>query len=421
MASHESPEIASYTRRALATALVVGVLAGGGGGILAGMLVSQGKLSLKIPQSESTGTLQQTQYSDEETATIDVVAKANPAVVSVVISKEQGNVPQGVEFFPFDDFFSPGFPFRIQVPEQSKPKDKDDQKSALQRIGGGSGFIIESDGLIVTNKHVVDDEEAVYTIVLSGGEEYEAQVIAKDPILDIGLLKIEAKNLPTLPLGDSDSIALGQSVIAIGNALAELGNTVTRGVVSGINRRVEAGDGRGQTEVLEEAIQTDAAINQGNSGGPLLNLAGQVIGINTAVSSRGQLIGFAIPINSVKQTINSVREYGKIIRPWLGVRYQPVTPRLSELNNLSVTYGALVVRGNSPEELAVIPGSPADKAGLVENDIILEINGHRLEDKDSLGKLIATFAVGETIPLKILRKGNEKIVEVTLAEFPVDD
>ena len=240
--------------------------------------------------------------NDTEADTMAVVEKTNAAVVSVVISKDVSR--QAEPDFPFEDFFNFGLPFEVPSDEQNPSDDSEPQtEPQFRQVGGGSGFIIESDGLIVTNRHVVLDETARYTVILASGKEYEARVLAKDPVLDVALLQIDATDLPTLKLGDSDQIRLGQTVIAIGNALAEFGNTVTQGVVSGVGRRVEAGDGRGQTELLDEAIQTDAAINPGNSGGPLLNLAGEVVGINTAVSGRGQSVGFVIPIKSVKKNI----------------------------------------------------------------------------------------------------------------------
>lgn len=347
---------------------------------------------------------------------VDVVQKVNPAVVSVVISKDVSKLqtaPPG--FFSFDDFYQFGVPFREETENVSST---DEVKPKIERIGGGSGFIIRADGLIVTNKHVVEDEEAIYTVVLATGEEKEAAVVARDTLYDLALLKIEGKDLPTLPLGDSDTIRIGQSVIAIGYTLAEFGNTVTVGVVSGIGRRVEAGSQFGDSEILEEAIQTDAAINPGNSGGPLLNLRGEVIGINTAVSREGQSVGFAIPVNSVKKNVESFVQNGRIIRPWLGVRFVPVTPRFAEANKLPVNYGALVIHGDTLDELAVIPGSPADKAGIMENDIILEINGTRLEDKDSLVKLVSKMSVHDEVVFKLFHKGEEKEVTVRLEEYP---
>lgn len=355
---------------------------------------------------------------DEETAVTDLVKKANPAVVSIKISKNisQSNSVEPDIIFPFN-----GFPFQLQLPRQdntAQPSADTDQNQ-LQQIGGGSGFIISSDGLIVTNKHVVSDANAVYTVVGSDGKEYPAKVLARDPVLDVALVKIEATNLSTLSLGNSDQLQIGQSVVAIGYALAEYGNTVTKGVVSGVGRTVEAGDGMGSSEVIEQAIQTDAAINPGNSGGPLLDLKGEVVGINTAVSSQGQLLGFAIPINSLKKSISSVQTTGKIVRPWLGVRYVAITSELVQQNNLPITYGNLIQRGQTTDELAVVPGSPADKAGLVENDIIIAVNGVKLEDQNSLTTEIGTYNVGDEITLTIMRKGKQQDVKVKLEEFPV--
>lgn len=329
---------------------------------------------------------------------IDLVQTANEAVVNITVSKK---ISRNV---------SPN----LDLSENLNASDQ------LLEVGGGSGFVIGEDGLIVTNRHVVEDEGAVYSIVYASGQSFEAQVLAKDPILDIALLKVDGNHLPTLPLGDSDTLKPGQTVIAIGNALAELGNSVTRGVVSAIGRRVAAGDGNGSNEILDHAIQTDAAINPGNSGGPLLNLNGEVVGINTAISSRGQSVGFAIPINDAKKTIESVVRHGRIIRPWLGVRYVPVTPRLADERQLTVLYGALIVEGTSDDEQGVLPNSPAAAAGLQEGDIILEINGEKLEDKDSLARLVARHEVGEEIEIRFVRKGEERDVRLILDEFPIN-
>ncbi len=405
-----------HVRLGLAAAFIMGAL----GGILAApftyRFVSQEELVFPSDRGVRSGVMQQSRLVDEETATMRVVDATNGAVVSIAIYKDISSFPQNISL-PLDDFFGMNLPFRFE-PEPVAPRTKTSSTSTVEQVGGGSGFIIQPNGLIVTNRHVVDDEDATYRVVLADGTEYPADVIAKDPVLDVALIKIDAKkDLPTLHLGDSDRLKPGQTVIAIGNALSEFGNTVTRGVVSGIGRRVEAGNSMGTTEVLDEAIQTDAAINPGNSGGPLLNIAGEVVGVNTAVSVQGQSLGFAIPINSLKKTIESVQKTGRIIRPWLGVRYIPVTPRLAEMNKLSVTYGALVSPGQTIEEVAVIPGSPADKAGIVENDIILSINGKKLDEKDSLAKHISQYNVGEKVTLTILHKGKEKTITLTLEEF----
>jgi len=338
-----------------------------------------------------------------------VVEKVSPAVVSMIITKDLSKIYSREYYFPFDDFFGFGFPFGFEIPRRQIPEGK-------QQIGGGTGFIISSDGMILTNKHVVNDSEAEYTVLMNDGKKYDAKVLATDPVLDVAVVKIEAKDVPVVELGDSDLLKIGQTVIAIGNALGEFRNTVTKGVISGIGRTITAG-GLSGAETIERAIQTDAAINPGNSGGPLIDLSGRVVGINTAVSREGQLIGFALPINEAKRVVESVKKYGKIVRPFLGVRYVLLNEEIAKANNLDVDYGALVSRGEERTDLAVLPGSPADKAGLVENDIILELNGIKINNDNSLASLIAKYAPGDKVKLKILHRGDEKTVEVTLAEY----
>jgi len=355
----------------------------------------------------------------QETLVIDAVKKANPAVVSIIISK---NVPkyeacknqnEQPGFNPFGDLF-PGFPgFFFNTPQYCQ------NGTELQDIGGGSGFFVSGDGLIVTNKHVVDQTGVDYTVFTNDGNKHIAKVIAKDPGLDLALIKIDGIGYPVLPLGDSDNLQIGQSVIAIGNALGEFRNTVSVGVISGLARSITAGDlSSGSTETLDHVIQTDAAINPGNSGGPLLDLSGQVIGVDVAIAQGSQNIGFALPVNSIKSSIDSVKATGKIIRPYLGIRYVQVTPNLKTANNLSVDYGVLVKAGKNAKELAVIPGGPADKAGIVENDIILEVDGVKLDQKTSLSSIINQKKVGDVINLKILHKGAEHTVSVTLDTAP---
>lgn len=374
--------------------------------VIAGILGRGIKFSNPFPASKEI-TEQKNETSqvvvEEESATIDAVKKVAPAVVSIVISKDLSKY-YNLRTSPYD-FFS------------ETPYDVPKSNGGEQEIGGGTGFIISADGLILTNKHVVSDEEAEYTVITNDGKKYEAHVLATDFANDIAIVKIDAKDLTVVELGDSDSLKLGQTVIAIGNSLAEYRNTITKGVISGIGRRVEAGDSQGMSEVLEEAIQTDAAINPGNSGGPLLNLAGQVIGINTAINQQGQLIGFAIPINQAKQSIESVRKYGKIVRPFLGVRYILLNEEIAKENNLDIKYGALIVRGQKQTELAIVPGSPADKSGLVENDIILEVNGQKIDADHQLSKIIAKYKPGDELELKVWHKGYEKKVKIKLEEY----
>ena len=345
----------------------------------------------------------------QESFVVDAVKKTNPAVVSIIISQEvpkyETYIDPNQQQNPFGDLF-PGFNFNVPQYRQNGTEKKE--------IGGGSGFFVSSDGLIVTNKHVVDKKNVEYTVFTNNGKKHTAKVIARDSVLDIALIKIEGNSFPYLALGNSDSLNVGQSVIAIGNALGEYRNTVSVGVISGLARSITAGDNSGKSEVLDHVIQTDAAINPGNSGGPLLNLRGEVIGVNVAVAQGSQSIGFALPINSVKGAIESVKSTGKIIRPYLGVRYVMVNTEMKDKNNLSVDYGVLVKAGATPSELAVIPGSPADKAGIVENDIILKIDGVRLDDKTSLASIIREKSIGQVINLKILHKGVEKNVSVTL-------
>ena len=284
-----------------------------------------------------------------------------------------------------------------------------------QSESSGTGFIVTEDGLIITNKHVVSSEKAKYSVFTSDGKEYEGNVLATDPYFDIAFIKINANNLKPLVLGNSDDLKIGQTVIAIGNALGQFDNTVTRGVVSALGRAIEAGDSRGASkEVLENMIQTDVAINSGNSGGPLVNLAGQVIGINTAVASGAEGIGFAIPINVAKSALESVQKNGKIIRPMIGIRYINITKDMASQNNLSVEHGALIyASGGYP---AILPGTPAAKAGLREGDIIIKIEEKEIKDGKSLITVLYDFKPGEEVAITYIRDGQEKKVKIILAE-----
>lgn len=346
---------------------------------------------------------------DYEERIIKAVEIAAPSVVSIVVTK---NVPI-IEQCPYSPFgnLPPGFEEFFEQFEFSRPCPKGTQE---KEIGGGSGFVVSADGLILTNKHVVSDPDASYTIFTSDGKKYSGKVAATDPFQDLAVVKIKADNLPVLKLGDSNSIKLGQTVVAIGNALGEFSNTVSAGIVSGLSRKITASGGRGLRETLEGIIQTDAAINPGNSGGPLLNLRGEVVGINTAVASGAQNIGFAIPINKAKRDIQSVRSTGKILVSYLGVRYHLITPEVKEKEKLLVDYG-VIVRGGE-DGPAIMPDSPASKAGILAEDIILEVNGQKVNRDNSLGSLIQQYQVGDTIQLKILRNGKEILINVSLAE-----
>ena len=345
------------------------------------------------------------------------VASANPAVVAITISKEEPKYTTSTQNVdPFAQLFGPGAtdPFSIQVPTQTP------DGTSEQEIGAGSGFLISSDGLIVTNKHVVAETDATYTVYLSNGKKYPAKVLARDAILDVAIVKIDATGLPFLTLGDSSKLQLGQSVIAIGNALGQFQNTVSVGVVSGLSRSITAGDeDGGSTEDLDHVIQTDAAINPGNSGGPLLDLSGHVIGIDSAIVQGSQNIGFAIPINTIKTVINSVEATGSIVRPYLGIRYLQIDDQLQSDKNLSVDYGDLVSAGAGTSDPAVIAGSPADKAGIKEGDIILDVDGTKLTSDQDLSEIVRDKKPGDTVDLTVLGKdGTQRDVKVVLQAAP---
>lgn len=344
---------------------------------------------------------------EEEEPLVTMIKKAEPAVVSVVITKD---IPVYERYYETLDPW--GF-FNIPRIRSNGTQE--------QEVGGGSGFIVTNDGMIVTNNHVVADTDARYSVVLNDGVSYTVDVLARDSELDIAIVKINEpleNPLPFITFGDSTTLQLGQTVVAIGNALAEFQNSVSVGVVSGLSRSITASDAAtGKSEQLDQIIQTDAAINPGNSGGPLLNLRGEVIGVNVATSQGADNIGFALPAQIVKQAVDSVQQYGEIVRPYIGVRYAMITTRTATLNNLSVSYGALIVAGAQPEEVAVISGSPAQRAGIVENDIIIAVDGEALKDVD-LVSVLRTKAVGQDVALTILRNNEEKTVTITLEKAP---
>lgn len=323
--------------------------------------------------------------SDEDKI-VDVIAKASPAVVSVLVERKSSDDAAGV--------------------------------SQLEEIGRGTGFIVDASGLIATNRHVASARDGVYTVYLTDGRSFSATVADIDPVNDLALLKIDAKGLPSLALEVDDRMRIGQKTIAIGNALGKYANTVTSGILSGVERDIEASDGRtGATERLEELLQTDAAINVGNSGGPLLNSAGRVIGMNTAVESGAQGLGFAIPVSEIRKVLDSYRRYGAIARPRLGVRYLMITPELADERGLALRAGALVESGD-PNLAAVLPNSPAATAGLHEGDVILEINGKTLDGAYTLAKAVQGLNVGDAVTMKVSRAGALLTLKTQLDAHP---
>lgn len=349
--------------------------------------------------SESIST-DKIKIANEESVITDVVDKVSSSVVTVSIIKTK-SLNRIFEINPMD-------PFDVFRPRQgSGSPQKIDQDI-------GSGFIVGADGLIVTNKHVVADTQAKYKVVTNDDKTYETVKIYRDPTNDLAIIKINpsansGQVLKPVTMGDSSKLKVGQTAIAIGTALGEFRNTVTVGVVSGLGRGITAGSPfEGYVERLDNVIQTDAAINPGNSGGPLLNSSGQVIGVNSAISSEGQNIGFALPINIVKDALNQFNNSGgKFERPFLGVRYKMITKDLALINE--VPEGAYVQE--------VVEDSPADHAKIKAEDIITKIDGKKLTDKDGgLAKIIAGKKVGEKISLEIWRDGNTKTISVTIGE-----
>jgi serine protease Do len=324
---------------------------------------------------------------NEENVVVDVTEKVSPSVVTVSVETPQRRV---LELNPFGG----GLRQRIQGGE---PHDI------------GSGFIVSSDGTIVTNKHVVSTPDSKYTVITKDDKEYEVVKISRDPNNDLAILKIEATGLTPVELGDSSTLKVGQFAIAIGTALGEFRHTVTTGVISGLGRGITAGSAfEGYVEKLDDVIQTDAAINPGNSGGPLLNSAGQVIGVNVAVAQDAQGIGFALPVNILKEALSQFNQNGSFAqKAYLGVEYQMVSQQAALLNE--VPQGAYVQN--------VISDSPADKAGILEGDIITKIDGQDIRGEDGLAKVIATKKTGDTAQVEIWRDGETEIVSATLTEF----
>ncbi len=355
----------------------------------------------------------------QEEAIINVVKSASPSVVSIVISKDVPVYEQYVET-QLGDFF--GGKVEVQVP---KTRQKGTER---QVVGSGSGFIVSSDGMVITNKHVVSEKDAFYEIVTSDGKKYSAKVLDKDPLQDLAIIKIVQKTdknkatssqevFPTIRFGNSDLAVVGQTAIAIGNALGEFSNSVSVGVISGLGRSITASGGGGVSEDLDDIFQTDAAINKGNSGGPLLNLKGEVIGVNVAVAEGAQSIGFAIPANKVKRDIRQFNEQGKISYPFLGIRYILVNADIQETEKLSVDYGAWITKGDTANEVSIEKGSSAAKAGLKENDIILEADGVKITKKTPLANIIQNQHIpGDKVVLKVLRNKKEIEITVTLGE-----
>lgn len=351
-------------------------------GVLVGMGVYQAQLRGLIP-----GTIEELPKSfnfetrtvvSEENAVIAVTEKSSPSVVAIGVITRTYN--------PFDPFSLP--------------------RSQNNTIG--TGFVVSDKGILVTNKHVVDGVGIKYNVITKDGKRSEIKKIYRDPVLDLAVIQIDTNDLKALELGDSSKIKVGQTVIAIGNALGRFTNTVTTGVVSGLGRRVVAGDPFSETVVsLDDLIQTDAAINPGNSGGPLLNSAGQVIGVNVATTEGAQNIGFAIPINAVKRITDEFIQTGSVSRPFLGIRYRLISRDAAILNE--VPQGAYIQE--------VVGGSSAEKAGLQEGDIITKVDGQSVDKESKISEIIASKKIGDKLSLVVWNDGKERQVTATLQEL----
>lgn len=377
--------------------IVLLVLVSAASGFGGGYLGSEARL---VENSGSTTVIsrENQQAAINESQLISSIAEqVSPSVVSVDVTGQSAEIP---------DFFGFG---GGSVPQRS----------------AGTGIIISDDGYIVTNRHVVPDGTSNVSVTLSDGTQLsDVTVVGRtndsDP-LDIAILKVKdakGKKLQKATLGDSSKVQVGDKVIAIGNALGQFQNTVTDGIISGFGRSVTAAGSNGGSETLQNLFQTDAAINQGNSGGPLVNVNGEVIGINTAIAGgEAQNIGFAIPVNDAKGLIQSVLNKGVFERPYLGIRYVSLTDDYAYQFNLSVKRGAYIVPAAGGRS-SIIAGSPADKAGLKEKDIITKIDGTEINEKNSLTSLIGRKAVGDEATLTIIRGGSEQTVKVKLEAAP---
>jgi serine protease Do len=379
----ESTPIKSKKRSLLVPIIIVVValcaIAGYGGARLFSML------STDMANKNSTGHQSiandgNTNVTQEEENISNVVDKVGPSVVSIVTTSRAST------------YYGTGG----------------------EQEGAGTGIIVSKSGYILTNKHVIDGANTVQ-VILSDGTTYDnVQVLGTDPLNDVAFLKIDkVSNLPAADLGDSTSIRVGQKVVAIGNSLGQYQNTVTSGIVSGTNRPISAQAGD-NVENLTDLIQTDAAINPGNSGGPLLNLSGQVIGINTAIAQDAQGIGFSIPINATKGILKGVLAGKGVERAYLGINFIPITADAAEYYKLSVKKGAYVF---STSGSAVVAGSPAEKAGIKDKDIITKVGGIEVGDKGGVSSLVAEYAPGDTIQLTVLRDGKSIDLSVTLDAY----
>lgn len=364
--------------------MALGLLFGLIGGALGARL-----FSASAPTSQALPSLP----NQEAHSYVEAWQTASPAVVSVVALKDL------TDYYARLGFLYTGGP---------------------QEVSSGTGFFVTPDGLIVTNNHVVQDKEAEYVVILNDGTELAAEVLDRDTLNDIALMRVaetrEAMgDFPVLELADSDLISVGQPVLAIGNALGEFSNTTTAGIISAKDRQIEASNGN-RSESLVNLIQTDAAVNFGNSGGPLVDLEGHLVGMNTAISTAGSGLAFAIPSNDIAIILASYQEFGRIARPVLGVRHVLVNESIQERFRLDEDYGALIIGDDAADLPAVLKNSSAEKAGLQDGDVILSVDGKKINADFTLGNALASHLVGESIQLRVWRAGDTFDLRIELEE-----
>ncbi|MDO8536962.1 MAG: trypsin-like peptidase domain-containing protein [bacterium] len=346
----------------------------------------------------------------DDAKVVSVIKKVMPAVVSIAIAKHLEDLEKEIpkDLYPF----LPGGP---NEPKLKIPPNLIDKRGMVE-IGGGSGFIVDESGIVLTNKHVINDVKAEYTVIMNDGKRFPAEILSRDPINDVAIIKIHATKLPIIEMGSAAKLELGESAIAIGNALGIFKNTVSLGIVSGLSRSISAqADPDAPPQEMRGLIQTDAAINPGNSGGPLVNSEGFAVGVNAAIVFGAQNIGFAIPIDAARRDLDDIKKYGRIRRPLLGLRYMMIDENLKDKMGLPVNYGAFVV-GESPNDPGVVPGSPAEKAGLKEKDLVLEFNSKRLDRDHPIQDFLENMNVGEQVELLVLRGEKQFKVKLALVE-----
>jgi len=343
----------------------------------------------------------------ENSQVVRIIKKLMPAVVSIAISKDIEDLKKEIDT-DIIPFLPKGKKFEI-------PEEMIDSHGRV-KIGGGSGFIVDPSGIILTNKHVITDSKADYKVVTNDGKYHDAEILARDPINDIAILRIDDGKYPTVPLGDSSKAELGETVVAIGNALGIFKNTVSLGIVSGLSRSISAKESEKSPMMeMRGLIQTDAAINPGNSGGPLVNLKGLAIGINSATVLGAENIGFAIPVNAAIRDLKDLKQYGHIRRPLLGIRYLTLNEKLKEKLQIPYDYGAMVIREGYGSH-GVVPNSPADRAGIKGGDIVLKCNGEKITKEKTIQDFLEGMKVGQKVTFTTYRSGKESEVEITLAE-----